>query len=102
MVLERNFQGKGIRVYAGMHISHSLLLLKLFSTTRKGLILAGFRGRRKNLFWKLYIGIFIAAVFLCTRHIIYGTIRDHIQGFYKGEMKKSLNLLINLADHIQK
>ena len=32
---------------------------------------------------------------------IYGTIRDHIQEFYKGEMKKSLNLLINLADHIQ-
>ena len=34
-------------------------------------------------------------------HSIYGTIRDHIQEFYKGEMKKSLNLLINLADHIQ-
>ena len=36
-----------------------------------------------------------------TGRAIYGTIRDHIQEFYKGEMKKSLNLLINLADHIQ-
>ena len=32
---------------------------------------------------------------------IYGTIRDHIQEFYKGEMQKSLNLLINLDDQIQ-
>ena len=28
-----------------------------------------------------------------TKWRIYGTIRDHIQEFYKGEMKKSLNLL---------
>ena len=32
---------------------------------------------------------------------IYGTIRYHIQEFYKGEMQKYLNLLINLEDHIQ-
>ena len=32
---------------------------------------------------------------------IYGKIRDHIQEFYKGETQKSMNLLINLADHIQ-